>query len=256
MLLYGKNSIKERLRVNPRTVKRIFLEESFDDPSLSEFLRKQRIPLKRVSRRELFRIKPAEKLQGIIAEVSEFEYTPLEDFFRPSSLRPSEADVFSSARPTVVFLDRIEDPQNLGGIIRTAACFGGFGLVLPRHHSCQVNETVLHVASGGENYVPIALVTNLSAALQQAKKAGYWIAGSTVRGGSDIRSVSLPFPLALVLGSEGKGMRQGLDKLLELKLSLPMSGAPLSFNVAIACAMFCYEITRQRVQIPTEPPTS
>lgn len=243
MLLYGKNSIRERLRVNPQTVKRIFLEERFEDPSLSEVLRKQRIPLQRVSRRELFRIKPAEKLQGIVAETADFEYTPLENL-----LSASAEDRFS-----LLFVDRVEDPQNLGGIIRTAACFGGFALIVPRYHSCSVNETVLHVASGGENYVPVAMVTNLANAVSQAKEAGYWIAGGVVEGGTDMAGVSLPFPLGLVLGSEGSGVRQGIEKLLEIKIRIPMKGAGLSFNVAIACGIFCYEIVRQRVLQSTVP---
>jgi len=143
-------------------------------------------------------------------------------------------------------LDNISDPQNLGAIIRSLACFGRFGVVFPKHDSCEVNETVLHVASGGENYVPISMVTNLSSALIEAKKSGYWISGAMVKGGEDVRQVKLPFPLCLVLGSEGKGLRPGIEKQLELKLSLPMKGAGLSFNVSVACAIFCYEIDRQQ----------
>ena len=96
----------------------------------------------------------------------------------------------------------------------------------------------------------MSMVTNLSAALREAKDAGYWVVGTVVEGGEDLSKVSLPFPLCLVLGSEGKGIRHGLHKQLDLKVSLPMSGAPLSFNVAMACAIFSYEIAKQRPYKP------
>jgi 23S rRNA (guanosine2251-2'-O)-methyltransferase len=146
---------------------------------------------------------------------------------------------------SLIFLDSISDPQNLGSIIRTAACFGDFAVVLPKHGACEVNDTVLHVASGGENFVPVAMVTNLSSALIQAKEAGYWTVGTVVEGGEVLHKVSLPFPLCLVLGSEGRGIRQGLHNQLDIKVNLPMK-AQLSFNVAVSCAIFCYEISRQK----------
>ena len=135
-------------------------------------------------------------------------------------------------------LDSLNDPHNLGSIIRIAACFDGFAIVIPEHGSCEVNETVIHVASGGENFVPVSIVTNLSTALIQAKKAGYWAVGTVVDEGQDMTRTSLPFPLCLVLGAEGKGIRYGIQKHLDMKISLPMKGAQLSFNVAMACAIF------------------
>ena len=120
-------------------------------------------------------------------------------------------------------------------------------MVIPKHDSCQINETVLHVASGGENFVPVSMVTNLSAALIEAKKEGFWAVGAVVDGGEDINKATLVFPLCLVLGSEGKGIRPGLAKQLELKVKIPMVGASLSFNVAMACAILSYEITKQKI---------
>ncbi|MEK7308576.1 MAG: TrmH family RNA methyltransferase, partial [Nitrospirota bacterium] len=111
---------------------------------------------------------------------------------------------------------------------------------------CEVNETVIHVASGGENYVPVSLVTNLTTALREAKKAGYWAVGTVVEGGEDINKVSIPFPVCLVMGSEGTGIRHGLQQLLDMKVTLHMKGARLSLNVAVAYAIFAREIARQR----------
>ncbi len=236
MFLYGKNSVLERLKANPRSIKKIFLQENFDVPHIIKIIKAENIPLKYVTEKELLRIKRADRLQSIVAEVNKFTYMPFEGLL----YKPAEK------RLTFIFLDSINDPHNLGSIIRILACFGGFAVVIPKHGSCEVNETVLHVASGGENFIPVSMVTNLSHALREAKESGYWVAGTIVEGGEDLHKVSLPFPLCLVLGSEGKGIRHGLQKHFDLKISLPMHGTPLSFNVAMACAIFSYEIAKQR----------
>jgi 23S rRNA (guanosine2251-2'-O)-methyltransferase len=202
------------------------------------------IPVRTVSEKDLLRIKRADRLQGIVAETDKYRYTPLEDMLR-RGLEDNRS---------LLFLDSLNDPHNLGSILRIAACFGKFAIVIPEHGSCEVNETVIHVASGGENFVPVSRVTNLSTALIKAKKAGYWAVGTVVDGGQDINTTSLPFPLCLVLGAEGKGIRYGIQKHLDLKVTLPMQGARLSLNVAMACAVFAHEIVRQRTRGSTGDP--
>ncbi|TNF54500.1 23S rRNA (guanosine(2251)-2'-O)-methyltransferase RlmB [bacterium] len=236
MYLYGKNSVIERLKVAPGTIREVCIQENFRTQTIIDTVKKFNIPLKRVTEKELLRIKRADRLQGIVAKVNKFVYTPFEKVLH----KPEKGHL------SFFFLDGINDPHNLGSIMRIAACFGGFALVIPRHSSCEVNETVIHVASGGENYVPVTQVTNLTTALREAKKAGYWAVGTVIEGGEDVNTVSLPFPLCLLLGSEGKGIRPGLQKLLDLKVSLPMKGAELSLNVAMACSVFAHEIARQR----------
>lgn len=236
MYLYGKNSVVERLKANPKSVKKIFLQENFSGQHLFDAIKTTDIPVKQVSEKELARIKRADRLQGIIAEVDKFSYTPFEELLHSSKNKDM----------SFVFIDNINDPHNLGSIIRIAACFGGFSVVIPEHRTCEINDTVMHVASGGENFVPVSMVNNMTTALLAAKKAGYWIVGTVVEDGEDINKISLPFPLCLVLGSEGKGIRHGIKKHLDLRVSLPMRGASLSFNVAMTAAIFCHEITRQK----------
>ena len=235
MFLYGKNSVFERLKANPQSIKKIFLEENFSASHIEELIKSTKITAKRISKRELYRLKNADSLQGIVATVAKFEYADLEDLLN----KPKDG------APALIFLDRVFDPQNLGAMIRTTACFGKFAVVIPRHKACEVTEAVLHVASGGENYTPVAMVSNLANALLQAKKKGWWIVGAITKGGEDISSVSLPFPLCFVLGSEGKGIRYGIEKHLDIKTHIPMRGAPLSFNVATSCAIFCHQIRKQ-----------
>jgi 23S rRNA (guanosine2251-2'-O)-methyltransferase len=237
MVLYGRNSVFERLKANPVSIKKIFLQDSFAVPHIEELIKTNNIPRERLPSRQLSRIKHAKDLQGIIARIDRFKYFPFDDLLNQPDNR----------QLVLIFLDNINDPQNLGVIIRTAACFGGFAVIIPKFEACEVNETVLHVASGGENYVPVSMVANLSSAIIAAKEYGYWIVGAEVSDeAEDINRISLPFPLGLVLGSEGKGIRYGVKKRLDIKAHIPMNGAALSFNVSMACAIFCHEISKQR----------
>ena len=234
MKLYGRNCIVERLKKNPKSIKNIFIETGVDiDELLIASVKNNHIPVESITKNDFHRKSQGIPSQGIIAEVEEFKYVYLEDILRKKDI--------------LLFLDNLNDPQNLGSILRTAACFGGFAVVLPKHDSVEVTEAVLRVAQGGENYVPIAKVTNLAIAIEKAKKAEYWIAGTVTSGGENAASVKLNFPLGIVIGSEGKGIRQGLISHLDFKLTLPMAGADLSFNASVAAALFCYESVRQRL---------
>lgn len=235
MYLYGKNSVAERININPKSIKQIYIQDNLDQPYLVDSAKAAGIAVIKVSRKELFNMKRSENLQGIIAEVERFQYTSFND------LMSDKKNLLS-----LIFLDRIHDPQNLGAIIRTAACFGGFAVIIPKHEACEVTDTVLRVASGGENYVPIVQASNLSQTLLKAKENDYWIAGTVMTKGQDITKIELPFPLGIVMGSEGEGIRYGVEKHLDIRVSIPMGGAPLSFNVTIATALFCYEAMRQR----------
>ncbi len=236
MYLYGKNSIQERLKANHGSIRQVFIQDNFKALHITDLIKSRGIPYKIVSEESLLRIKNADRLQGIVAEVNQYLYTPFEDLLHKSG----------GKQLSLIFLDSLNDPHNLGSIMRIAACFGGFALVIPERGSCEVTDAVIHVASGGENFVPVSMVTNLSTALIKAKNAGYWAVGTVVEGGENINKVPLPFPLVLVLGSEGKGVRYGIEKHLDMKVTLPMKGAQLSFNVAMACAIFAHEIAKQR----------
>lgn len=236
MFLFGRNSVLERFKANPASIKNILIEKDFKDPRIMEMAVSLKIPVKIVSDKELSKLNRAERVPGIIAEIEGFRYASFSDLIERKE----------ASRRTFIFLDGVTDPQNLGAVIRITACLGGFVVVIPEHESCKVNETVLNVASGGENYVPVCRIGNMSNALIRAKSLGYWIAGTVVEGGDYLEKIDFPFPVCLVLGSEGKGIHYGVRKQLELKITLPMRGAELSFNVAMASAIFCYEINRQR----------
>jgi 23S rRNA (guanosine2251-2'-O)-methyltransferase len=236
MYLYGKNSVMERIKSHPESVRRVSLREGLSVPDLEKLIRLKRIDCERLPSHSLDKMRPQKDLQGVVARVDLFRYADSEELI---------TGAFSENR-SLIFLDRVNDPQNLGVIIRLSACFGRFSLVIPSREACQVNETVLHVASGGENYVPISSVNNLAPVLDAAKDAGFWVAGAVVGDEvEDISTLSFPFPLALVLGSEGGGIRKGLQKRMDIRVGIPMPGVPLSLNVGMACAIFLHEISKQ-----------
>lgn len=236
MYLYGRNSVMERIKAQPASVRRVYLKEGLSVPDLEKLIGQRKIACEQLPAASLDKMRPQKDLQGVVARVDLFRY-------------PEPDELISRAideQRSLIFLDRVNDPHNLGVIIRLAACFGRFSIVIPSREACQVNETVLHVASGGENYVPIASVNNLAPILDNAKQAGFWVAGAVVGDGAeDIATVSFPFPLALVLGSEGGGIRKGLQKRFDIRVGIPMAGVPLSLNVGTACAIFLHEISKQ-----------
>lgn len=237
MMLYGINSVWERLLCDPLSIRKVFLENSFSDKRIEKLIQLNNINCKRVSAEQLMRIKPAKGLQKIVAKAEQFQYTLLDNIF----------DSFEGKGRTVIFLDNINDPQNIGVIIRTVACLGGFSLVLPRRHTCGINDTVVHVASGGENYVPIAQVNNLTEAILAARSRGYTVIGSMAsEDAEDISRVEFSFPLGIVFGSEGDGIRKVIRPFLDIRVKIPMEGARLSLNVNNACAIFCYRVVQQR----------
>ncbi|RKY42773.1 MAG: hypothetical protein DRP85_01830 [Candidatus Makaraimicrobium thalassicum] len=236
MRLYGKNPVLERIRTDPRSVRSLYLQKRTDLSGVAREAGKAGITFESVDRAWFRRKCGDAHAQGVMAEVDEFKYASF------SAVLAACIDNVSIP----VFLDRVTDPQNLGAIIRVLACLGGFSLVLPEYESAHVNETVLRVANGGENYIKIARVPNIAPAVRKAKKNGVWIAGALVSGSNNLVGSDLMFPLALIIGSEGKGIRPGLQKHLDTGLSLPMRGAPLSYNVAVATSIFCYEINRRR----------
>ena len=237
--LYGRNSVMERIKAHPESVRRVYIREGLSVPDLEKLINQRKIDCERIPAASLDKMRPQKDLQGVVARVGLFRYAAPEDLISQAVRE----------KRSLVFLDRVNDPHNLGVIIRLSACFGRFSIVIPSREACQVNETVLHVASGGENYVPIASVNNLAPVLDTAKEAGFWVAGAVVGDeAEDIAAVSFPFPLALVLGSEGGGIRKGLQKRFDIRVSIPMAGTPLSLNVGTACAIFLHEISKQTDQ--------
>ncbi|MFP4473067.1 MAG: TrmH family RNA methyltransferase [Candidatus Omnitrophota bacterium] len=237
MKLYGKNPVLERIKFNPRSIRKIYIQNGHSDAGyIYKKAKKWGLPVMSVPKSKIMKVARNVNAQGIVVEVDDYEYMDLGELISAALKK----------KLTLIFLDGLNDPQNLGGIIRSLACLGGFALVLPGHGSVGVTETVLRVACGGENYVPVSQVSNIGKAIREAREEGFFIAGAVVDQGEPLMSAKLDFPLGLVIGSEQKGIRPVIRKLLDQHLTLPMAQARLSLNAAHAASIFAYEISRQK----------
>jgi 23S rRNA (guanosine2251-2'-O)-methyltransferase len=238
MRIFGKRPVFERLISNPGSIISIFIESGSSNSEIADLAKKERVPIEKIYPKRFSKMSRGVNSQGVIANIGEYKYADFSKILYADDEK----------KPILVFLDGVTDTQNLGSMIRSLACLGGFCIVLPSKGSVSVNETVLRVASGGENYISVCRESSLSNALQRAKKEGYWIGAAVAEGGINIRKAKLNFPLAVIFGSEGKGMRPVLEKYVDYKLTIPMKGAGLSFNVAVAAAVFCYELSAIRAE--------
>ena len=237
MKLYGKNPILERLKSNPKSIRHILIEQGHEDHGyIATKARKHGIHVSAVPASQIMKLARNHNTQGVLADIDDFAYVQYGDLL----------DQAIEKNLVLVFLDGVTDPQNLGAIIRSLGCLGGFAIVLPTHDSVSVTETVLRVASGGDNYVAVAQVSNLAQAIKKAKDADFWILGSVLEEGENFFETKLQFPLGLVVGSERKGIRDVIKKHLDGKVTIPMAQSRMSLNVAQAASIFAYEIAKQR----------
>lgn len=231
------NPLFEALKYSHQRIHKIWIQEGKRQRKVGEIVamaKAKRIPLLFVPKKRLDRLDHSH--QGAVAFLAAKEYTPL-----PSLL--------SSTRiPFLVLLDGIEDPQNLGAIIRTAEGAGVDGIILPERRAAGLTEAVSLVSAGAVEHVKIARVKNLARTMEELKREGIWLVGA--EGGSQHYWYDFDYslPLGLVLGSEGKGLRPLIRKRCDKILSLPLLGKMSSLNVAAAASIFFYEVVRQRMK--------
>ena len=237
MKLFGKNPVLERTKSNPKSIRRLLIEEGHAE---SEYVAKKchqhKIPVQVVPYTKIQKYANSTSTQGILAEIEDFVYADFNELLE-NALNKNRV---------IIFLDNITDPQNLGGIVRSAGSLGEFDVVLPTSEAVGVTEAVLRVACGGENFLSIARVSNLANAITKAKDAGFWIAGTAINDAVSLYDVKFKAPLGLVFGSEAKGIRDVIRKKLDCEVTVPMKQERMSLNVSHAVAVFCVEVLRQR----------
>lgn len=227
-ILYGKRSVTERLLTFPQTVIEVIFEKNFKDTSILQLVKTNRISFSFRSERDFSRLKKADRTQKIMAIVKPFSFTSLDEQIQINR--------------SLVFFDSLNDPHNLGAVMRTLACLGGFSLVLSERSNCPLTDTVFHVSSGAENYIPICRVPNMLSCLSSVKRKGYSLVGTDVDPrSSSLESFEFPLPLALVFGSEGHGLSDRCRSLMDDFVFIPMMGAPLSYNLAASVALVSYQ---------------
>jgi len=240
--LFGRNPVLELLRARRRQVEEIAVLSEGRGPALQELLglaRRSGVKISYRTRDQLTAIAGTPHHQGVVARVAGAEYASLDDVLAVPGQR-SEPAFFLA-------LDQVQDPRNLGAILRSAEVMGAHGAIVPKHHAVGLTSAAAKSAMGALEHLPVARETNISQVIDILKKDGVWIVGSVVRGGRAPWEVDLSGPMCLVLGGEGPGLRPLVSKGCDFLVSIPMRGQVESLNVGAAAAILCYEVRRQRL---------
>ncbi len=236
----GRNPVLEAFR-SGRTIDRLYVQEGCQDGPVKTILReakKQDTMVQFVEKTRLNQMSESGKHQGVIAVAAACEYASVEDMLQAAEQK-GEA-------PFLILLDNIEDPHNLGAVIRTADHAGAHGVIIPKRHAVGLTETVARTSAGAVNYVPVAKVQNLTRTILDLKKKGIWFACADMDGEVMYRQ-DLTGPVGLVIGSEGKGVSRLVKESCDFTVSIPMKGATGSLNASVAAGILAYEIVRQRL---------
>lgn len=232
--IYGKNAVLALIE-NKKEIEELYVYEGIRDNKLLTKL--QNTPYKMVNKDVLDRLCHSPNHQGIVAKIKEYKYASLDEVI---ALADKEE------YPLIVMLDSIEDPHNLGAIIRTCEAIGVNSIIVPKHHNTPLNSTVAKVSTGAIEYVKVAQVTNLTTTLNRLKKEGYWVVGAEASGNLDYRDVDYKTKIVLVVGSEGYGIAPLVFKQCDFKVNLPMKGHVNSLNASNAAAILLYAIHANR----------
>ncbi|MBQ8845426.1 MAG: 23S rRNA (guanosine(2251)-2'-O)-methyltransferase RlmB [Clostridia bacterium] len=238
MQIEGRNQVREAI-VSNLTINKLLIDKNFSNrkDEIINMASKARLKIEYMPKSALDKISKTSHHQGYIAEVVDFSYSTVEEImdFAKDSNTP----------PFIVLLDGIEDPHNLGAIIRSCECAGVHGIILPKNRACKVNETVIRTSAGAIANMKIAEVVNLKEAIDYLKDNGVWIYAAET-GGNLIYNEDLKGPIAIVIGSEGKGVKPSIRTYCDGIVTLPLCGNVNSLNASVACGIVVFEILRQR----------
>ncbi|MGN7170270.1 23S rRNA (guanosine(2251)-2'-O)-methyltransferase RlmB [Paenibacillus cellulositrophicus] len=240
-IIAGKHSVTEALR-SGRTINKIWIAENaqkhLTQPIIFE-AKKLGVVIQQVDKRKLDQMAPGMQHQGVVAQAAPYAYAEVEDI-----LQAAEA---KGEAPFILLLDEIEDPHNLGSILRTADCTGVHGVIVPKRRSAQVTATVSKTSAGAAEYVPVARVTNLGQTIEELKEKGIWVVGTDVSASSEMYDTNVfDGPVAVVIGNEGKGMGRLIREKCDVLVKLPMKGQINSLNASVAAGVVMYEVLRRR----------
>ncbi len=236
-IIFGKNPVMEALKAD-MPIDTVYISGNGTIfGKISSMAKEKNIVVKNVNDQKLHQMCGSVAHQGVVAICACAEYCTVEDIV--SAAREKSRD------PFIIICDEIEDPHNLGAIIRTAEAAGADGIIIPKRRSASLNQTVFKTSAGAASWIPVARVPNLAASIEYLKSQNIWIYGTDAEG-TDYTSVDLTGGIALVIGSEGYGMGKLIKEKCDFLLSLPMAGHVNSLNASVAAGVFMYEAVRQR----------
>ncbi|MEW6063822.1 RNA methyltransferase [Desulforamulus profundi] len=239
-IIAGRNPVREALRAG-RPINKVVMAKGTGTGPLSEIImlaRERNIPVQMVDRAHLDKLNPGAPHQGVVAYAAAKEYVEVEDILETARARGED--------PFIVMLDEINDPHNLGAILRTVDAAGAHGVIIPQRRSVALTSTVAKASAGAVEYVPVARVTNLDQTIRQLKNQGIWVVGADMEGPQIHWKAKLTGPLLLVIGGEGKGIGRLIKERCDMLVRLPMAGRVGSLNASVAAALLVYEVVRQR----------
>ncbi len=238
-IIGGKNPVLEALRAD-RDINKIWIAEGVQKKGIAELLQLAK------DKGVIVQLVPKKKIdgltdtnhQGIAAAVAAYNYASLDDLFAAAKAKNED--------PFFLILDELEDPHNLGSIMRTADAIGVHGLIIPKRRAVGLTGVVAKASTGAIEHVPVVRINNLSQTVDELKKRGVWIAGTDAKESMDYRKMDASLPLAIIIGSEGKGMSRILREKCDFLYQLPMVGHVTSLNASVAASLLMYEVYRKR----------
>ena len=240
LTIEGRNAVMEAFR-SGKTIDKLFVLKNCQDGPVNSILREARkhdVIVSFVAKERLDQMSKTGKHQGVIASAAAYEYAEVEDILNLAREKGEP--------PFIFLLDNIEDPHNLGAIIRTANLAGAHGVIIPKRHAVGLTATVAKTSAGALNYTPVAKVTNLGATMEELKKEGLWFVCADM-GGTTMYDLNLTGPIGLVIGNEGDGVSRLVKEKCDFVASIPMKGEIDSLNASVAAGVLAYEIVRQRI---------
>ena len=237
--IFGRNPVIEALK-SKRTINKIWIAKGEQNGSIHEIVgmaKEQHIMIQQVDREKLNKMFPHENHQGVAASIATADYVEWQDILEIARKK--------GAAPFLVILDELEDPHNLGAILRSVDAVGAHGVIIPKRRAVPLTEGVAKASAGAVEHVPVARVGNIVQVMEALKKEGIWIAGASMNG-TEMTEQDLTGPLAIVIGSEGKGLGKLVQESCDFIVSIPMHGAINSLNASVATGVLLYEAHRQR----------
>ena len=241
MTIEGRNAVMEAFR-SGKTIDRVYVLKGCQDGPVNSILREARkhdTLVNFVAKERLDQMSETGKHQGVIASAAAYAYAEVEDMLKLAEEKGEP--------PFLFLLDDIEDPHNLGAIIRTANLAGAHGVIIPKRRAVGLTATVARTSAGALNYTPVAKVTNLSATIEELKEKGMWFVCADM-GGTTMYDLNLTGPIGLVIGNEGDGVSRLVKEKCDFVASIPMKGEIDSLNASVAAGVLAYEIVRQRLK--------
>lgn len=242
-LIYGINPVTEAI-VSGKTINKIYIQKGSKE--IFEIIKKAKekgIVVVESDKSKLDKMitEKDEKIknsQGVVASVTDYNYYTVDDILEEANMR--------NESPFIIILDKVEDPHNLGAIVRSAECLGAHGVIIQKRNASQVTDTVEKTAAGACNYMKIARVTNITECIKYLKKQGLWIYGLDMEGASNIYDTDFSGPIGLVVGNEGSGISKLVLENCDFVVKIPMTGHIESLNASVSAAISMYEIVRQK----------